>query len=165
MLRVRVQRSPALRAAYPRLPGALGATHLLPRMKNAVLATLEDGDVRDSSMSVTLLTDEEISSLNRDYLEHEGATDVISFALHEHGEPPVGDVYIGFARALEQAAEHGVEPAQELLRLAIHGTLHVLGHDHPAGDARVHSAMWKRQEALLHTLLSAEAATARPRPS
>jgi len=36
----------------------------------------------------------------------------------------------------------------------VHGTLHVLGHDHPDGDERTSSAMWRRQERLLAKLLN-----------
>jgi ssRNA-specific RNase YbeY (16S rRNA maturation enzyme) len=41
---------------------------------------------------------------------------------------------------------------EELLRLVVHGVLHVAGHDHPDGDARYDSVMWKRQERLLRTM-------------
>jgi probable rRNA maturation factor len=44
---------------------------------------------------------------------------------------------------------------EELLRLVVHGVLHVLGHDHPEDDARYRSPMWQRQERLLRAALTA----------
>jgi probable rRNA maturation factor len=41
---------------------------------------------------------------------------------------------------------------EELLRLVVHGVLHVVGHDHPEDDSRYQSRMWKRQEQLLRAL-------------
>ena len=93
-----------------------------------------------AELSVALLDDTEITRLNREYLGHDRPTDVISFALHEPGEPPLGDVYVG------------VDPGEELLRLAVHGTLHVLGYDHPEGEERTGSAMFLRQEELLREI-------------
>lgn len=115
----------------------------------------EEGDVLE--LSLTLLDDAEIRALNRDYLGHDRPTDVIAFAL---GGPEdlVGDVYLGVDQARRQAAEHGVALEDELARLAIHGTLHVLGHDHPAGEERWDSPMFARQEQILRTFL------AEPRP-
>jgi probable rRNA maturation factor len=43
----------------------------------------------------------------------------------------------------------GVSAQEELLRLVVHGTLHVLGHDHPESDARTKSPMWRKQERIL----------------
>jgi hypothetical protein len=43
---------------------------------------------------------------------------------------------------------------EELIRLAVHGTLHVLGYDHPAGPGRARSAMWRRQERYMRRLLN-----------
>ncbi len=63
-------------------------------------------------------------------------------------EPPVGDIYLGTERAIEQAAEQGEPPARELARLAVHGTLHVLGYDHPETD-RESSEMWRHQERIV----------------
>jgi probable rRNA maturation factor len=52
-------------------------------------------------------------------------------------------------QAIRQAAEFGATPADEVLRLAIHGTLHVLGWEHPEGAGRTESEMFARQEELL----------------
>jgi probable rRNA maturation factor len=42
-----------------------------------------------------------------------------------------------------------VSAQEELLRLVVHGTLHVLGYDHPLGAARMTSPMWRRQERIV----------------
>lgn len=127
------------------------------RLEAAVAHALEveQGDVLE--LSLTLLDDEEIRTLNRDYLGHDRPTDVIAFALGGPGDL-VGDVYLGVEQARRQAAEHGVALDEELARLAIHGTLHVLGHDHPEGEERWESPMFIRQEQILRTFL------AEPRP-
>ena len=75
-------------------------------------------------------------------------------ALFAEGELPVGDIYIGYDQARRQAAELAVPLSTELARLAIHGTLHVLGYDHPEQDAREGSEMWQRQETILKQVLA-----------
>ena len=125
------------------------------RIEAAVRHVLRAEGVDRAEVSVALLGDGEIAALNREYLGRDRPTDVIAFTLADEGEPPLGDVYLGAAQAARQAAEFGASPAEELLRLAIHGTLHVLGHDHPEGDERVDSPMFARQEALLASFLSA----------
>jgi len=119
------------------------------RVEAAVRHVLRAEGVASAEISVALVSDVEIASLNEDYLQHEGPTDVISFALHEPGESPLGDVYVGVEQAVRQSAEFGATPADEVLRLAIHGTLHVLGWQHPEGAGRTESEMFARQEALL----------------
>ena len=104
-----------------------------------------------AELSLTLLDDDEIRNLNRQYLGHDRPTDVIAFTL---GEPPerVGDVYLGIDQAGRQAREHGETLLHELQRLAVHGTLHVLGHDHPEGEERWDSPMFELQERILSEL-------------
>jgi probable rRNA maturation factor len=119
------------------------------RVEAAVRHVLREEGVESAEVSIALVSDAEITSLNEDYLQHEGPTDVISFALHEPGESPLGDVYVGVEQAVRQAAEFGATPADEVLRLAIHGTLHVLGWEHPEGAGRTESEMFARQEELL----------------
>ncbi|HSU12799.1 rRNA maturation RNase YbeY [Longimicrobium sp.] len=123
------------------------------RVGAAVRHVLAAEGLAAAEISVALVGDEEIATLNQDYLQHEGPTDVISFALHEDGDPPLGDVYVGVDQAVRQAAEFGATPAEEVLRLAIHGTLHVLGYDHPIDAGRTESEMFARQEELLRAFL------------
>ena len=122
------------------------------RVEAAVRHVLREEGVDAAEISVALVSDVEIASLNEDYLQHEGPTDVISFALHEQGESPLGDIYVGVEQATRQAAEFGATPSEEVLRLAIHGTLHVLGWEHPEGVGRTESGMFARQEELLRGL-------------
>ncbi len=121
-------------------------------LTRAVAATAAARHITDAQISVTLLGDAAIAELNRRFLSHEGPTDVIAFALYEHHETPVGDVYVGFEQAVRQAADHGIPVEQELARLAVHGTLHVLGEEHPEGEERMTSPMWSLQERIVSGL-------------
>ncbi len=123
--------------------------YIVELIKRAVEATLKHEDVVDASVSVTLLDNARIRGLNRKYLEHDRVTDVISFPLYEPGEQVVGDIYIGYEQALDQAADAGVDLEEEISRLSIHGTLHVLGYDHPEEGDRTKSDMWQLQESIL----------------
>ena len=125
-------------------------------VERAVRETLRAEGHDAGEVSVAFLDDAEITSLNREYLDHDRPTDVISFALHGEGEPPLGDVYVGVDQALRQAAELGVDPGEELLRLAVHGTLHVLGWDHPEDEERLDSDMFRRQEEILRAVLAGD---------
>ncbi|MCH7530995.1 MAG: rRNA maturation RNase YbeY [Gemmatimonadetes bacterium] len=111
-----------------------------------------DADGREAELSVTLVDDAEIKRLNREYRGRDRPTDVIAFSLGSP-EEPLGDVYVGADQARRQAEALGVPLSEELVRLAIHGTLHVLGHDHPDGDDRFASPMYVLQEQLLGEVL------------
>lgn len=120
-------------------------------------AVLRAERVRYAILSIAFVTDRRIAALNRKHLGHGGSTDVISFGfapVDARGDV-VGDVYIAPGVARRNAQAHGDSVRQELLRLVVHGVLHVLGHDHPDDDARYASPMWKRQEQLLRSLGSA----------
>lgn len=127
------------------------------RVAELVRAVLLAEGVAQAELSVALLGDAEIAELNQRYLGHPGPTDVIAFGLHEPGDAPLGDVYVGVEQARRQAAEWGATPAEEVLRLAVHGTLHVLGWDHPTDAGRSESPMYRRQEELLARFLAAPA--------
>ena len=125
-------------------------------LRRAVTIALESGAVAKGEISLTLMDDQGIRDLNQEYLGRNHVTDVIAFTLSGPGEPLLGDVYIGFEQAARQADEMGVDTRDELARLAIHGTLHALGHDHPEGEERLDSPMWELQENLLARLLDAD---------
>jgi probable rRNA maturation factor len=121
------------------------------RVEAIARATLAYERVRDAMLSITFLSNAAIARLNATHLGHRGATDVISFGFREAGRraPLIGDIYIAPAVARTNARAFGVPVREELARLVVHGTLHVLGYEHPDADARTTSAMWKRQERLL----------------
>ena len=122
-------------------------------LRSAVDLVLRDAGVTDGEISLALLDDQAIRELNRTYLGLDRPTDVIAFVLHEEGESLLGDIYVGHEQAVRQAGEMAVPLIEELVRLAIHGTLHVLGHGHPETDARFESEMFRLQERLLRELL------------
>ena len=97
-----------------------------------------------SELSVSFVTDDEISDLHLRYMEEEGPTDVLSFPLgdvDEDGVRILGDVVIS-----PSAAERNnpSDRASELRLLLVHGILHLLGHDHEDDVDR--AAMWGLQE-------------------
>ena len=128
------------------------------RIAAAARQVLRAEGVKQAMVSVTLLSASAMARLNQRHLSHAGATDVISFGFSPMpGAGVVGDIYIcpDVARANAEAAGCGVRA--ELLRLVVHGTLHVLGWDHPDDATRVGSPMWRRQERLLAGVMRRQA--------
>ncbi|QCT30522.1 rRNA maturation RNase YbeY [Bacillus velezensis] len=121
-------------------------------------AAEKEGVQDQAEVSVTIVTNEEIREINRDYRGKDTPTDVISFALEEEGEdeveivgadmPPVlGDIIISADRTKEQAEEYGHSFMRELGFLAVHGFLHLLGYDHMTKEEE--EEMFSKQKDLL----------------
>ena len=107
---------------------------------------------RDALISVTFLGRDAMRRLNADHKGHDRPTDVLTFALTDPSGKTIGDVYVCPWVAQREARSRGIPLRQELIRLVVHGTLHALGRDHPEGEARTRSAMWRRQERYVETL-------------
>lgn len=122
-------------------------------VERALRETLRREGVSRAELSVTFLGDPEMARLHGRHLGRPVPTDVLSFALHDQGEPPLGDIYVGRDQALRQAEEAGAGAGEEMARLAIHGALHVLGRDHPSGAAREECEMFRIQEDVLRRVL------------
>lgn len=86
-------------------------------------------------VTVAIVPDSRIRSLNRTYRRKDVATDVLSFPAVEAGY--LGDVVIAAGVARRQAAEAGHALQTELRVLALHGLLHLLGYDHESDDGRM----------------------------
>ncbi len=133
----------------------------------AVRASL--GVTDDVEVELTLCGDEEMTHLNFDHMGERGPTDVLAFPLHEwsidggHSHladedavtPPggllLGDVVIDVDQAMRQATEGGWSTAQEIALLAVHGALHLVGHDHAEiEDEEAMRAIERRVVAVLH---------------
>ncbi len=109
------------------------------------------------SLGLELTDDATIAELNQAWRQQSGPTDVLAFAAQEEAPPApagaepdwleLGDIVISLdtARRQAEAAGHGL--AEELLFLASHGLLHLLGWDHPDDDSL--AAMLERQTTLL----------------
>ena len=105
---------------------------------------LEKLEETDCELSLLLTDDAEIQALNKAYRGLDKATDVLSFpqdedAVNESGDTLLGDVVISVETAARQAEEHHLSFNEELILLAIHGILHLLGYDHERSpqDARI----------------------------
>jgi len=132
------------------------------RVKEIVRAVCERERVKHAMISVTFVTNRAIAAMNKKYLEHAGATDIITFELShpateettaETNRVVMGDMYIAPAVARANAEAHRIPIREEMIRLVVHGTLHVLGYTHPEGDTRTRSPMWRRQERLVEEQL------------
>lgn len=115
----------------------------------------------DAEVSLTLTDDARIWELNRTYRGVDQPTDVLSFALQEQDEEEpdiigfednaLGDIVISVERAREQAAEYGHSLEREIVYLAVHGTLHLLGFDH---ETEAKKGKMRQQEEAVMALLA-----------
>ena len=105
-----------------------------------------------SHIDITLLSPAAMRRANRRATGRRGLTDVIAYPLPQPDGTLLGDVYICPAVAA-RAAPNGSGLNEELVRLAVHGTLHVLGYDHPEGARRTRSRMWRIQERYVQRLV------------
>ena len=105
-----------------------------------------------AALTVYITDDAEIRALNRKFHATNAATDVLSFPMEERSmeRPYAGDVVISYDRARVQARAAHWLIANELDLLAVHGILHLLGHDDRAPRRR--AQMWRRQAEILGPL-------------
>jgi probable rRNA maturation factor len=100
------------------------------------------------NLSIAFVTNAAIRKINRQFLKHDFATDVISFPL---GTDLVGELVISAEFAVGEARLRKIPVEEELLRYVAHGILHLLGYDdHDRADRE---RMWKRQERELARVL------------
>ncbi len=123
----------------------------------AALATLqrEAGDIVPD-LSIVIEDDSHLQALNKEFLDIDAPTDVLSFPSGEEDPDPetgrvyLGDVIISYPRAEEQAGAAGHALLAELSLLVVHGVLHLLGYDH--GEPKEKEQMWAVQAAILREL-------------
>ena len=93
----------------------------------AIRAVLRNRGTQKRSISVVFVNNRFMRRINRRFLKHDESTDVIAFPL-EDGIGMDGELYINLDRAKNQASGAGIPFREEVLRLLIHGTLHLLGY-------------------------------------
>jgi probable rRNA maturation factor len=115
------------------------------KIKKTIERVLKDSGLSECEVSVLLTDDAGIKELNNLYRNIDRPTDVLSFPMKD--PYMLGDIVISVERAGEQAARYGVHFDEELARLLVHGTLHLLGCEHVKGGRQ--AAKMKKKEAEL----------------
>jgi probable rRNA maturation factor len=130
----------------------------------AVRAVARERPGRLRRVSVAFVGSRTMARLHRQFLGRPGPTDVMAFPLAAPGGGVVGDIYVCPDVACANARRFGVPAREECLRLVVHGTLHVLGFDHP-GDARAtgRARFFRRQERILARVVGSGRARGRRR--
>ena len=110
----------------------------------------------DSELSIVIVDDKEIASLNQKYLNHQGPTNVISFPMQEGEFPEVnpgllGDVVISIDTTEKESRDAGIAVEDRFDELLVHGILHLFGYDH-VNDAEEARVMEAKSQALLTML-------------
>lgn len=90
---------------------------------------------KNSKISVHFVGDKEIQKLNKEHLQKDYPTDVLSFHIDEklpNGEYYIGDIIVNIDEAKRQMKDYGNDDVRrELAELVEHGVLHLLGIHHP----------------------------------
>jgi len=82
-----------------------------------------------NEMSINIITSEEIHKVNKKFLNHDYSTDIITFNYSEENNTLETEIFISLEDAYSNAVKYKVSLDNELLRLIIHGCLHLLGYD------------------------------------
>ena len=117
---------------------------------NAILNAL---DYPEAELSILIVDDQQITQLNRQYLNREGPTNVIAFAMRQGQFADIapnllGDVVISADTAQREAQSAGISMQDRFDQLLIHGTLHLLGYDHENTKAEARKMEEKTNELL-----------------
>lgn len=114
----------------------------------------------NAEISISIVNNEKIREINREYRNKDSVTDVISFALEDEDDifsgldldeddipRDLGDIFISFDKAIEQAKDYGHSTKRELGFLLVHGFLHLNGYDHMTEEEE--KEMFSLQERIL----------------
>ncbi|OHB73557.1 MAG: rRNA maturation RNase YbeY [Planctomycetes bacterium RBG_16_41_13] len=105
---------------------------------------------KDASLSIVVTDNREIRRLNRTFLGHDYATDVLSFIYDASGNHVSGEIIVSAEMAYKVAKEHDHDAEGEIALYLIHGLLHLIGYDDKKkGDAK---DMHRREKELLSKL-------------
>ena len=123
----------------------------ITKAARSILSLLEQSRCTGTELSILFVGDKRMARLNRDYRGKNKTTDVLSF---EAGIPVIkggvhnilGDIVICVPKAESQARDYGTGFYDEIYRLLIHGTLHLMGYDHEQSQYMARKMIKKEQE-------------------
>ena len=127
---------------------------VLDEVRNVLEYALKKDHLKNVEFNVIIVNNESIQMLNREYRKIDRVTDVITFALEDdkmsvvnYENRMLGDIYISYEKAKEQANEYGHSFLREMCFLAVHGFYHLLGYDHMTEEDEM--IMFQKQEEVL----------------
>lgn len=115
------------------------STHTLDlrRLKRAVRQVLAEAGITSGEISIGIVTDARMHELNRQYLQHDYPTDVLSFVLEQGDDGSLdGEIIVSADYAAREADRFGWTTDDELLLYVVHGSLHLVGHDDHTTEGR-----------------------------
>jgi probable rRNA maturation factor len=127
------------------------------RLRNVIECILREEGVTAAEISVALVDDSAIHRINRDYLQHDHPTDVITFVLDQSAEGSSrryldGELVLSTETAVREAPKHGWSPDDEVLLYVVHGVLHLCGYDDLTDEGRPVMRLRERQVLALWKL-------------
>lgn len=102
------------------------------KMGRILSDALDHEDIAPTEIALLFTSDDAVATLNKTHRDKDGATDVLSFPADE--DDFLGDIALAFATMKTQAEELDISLEDHVLHLALHGTLHLCGHDHIDDD-------------------------------
>ena len=125
----------------------------LEKVNELISYAVKREKLENAIFNVIIVDNNKIHELNKEYRGIDRVTDVISFALEDFHDIDLeirmlGDIYISYEKAKEQADYYGHSYLRELSFLTIHGLLHLLGYDHMKKEDE--KIMFKKQEVILN---------------
>ena len=106
------------------------------RVREIARTVLEGEDVKDYEISLAFVDNTTIHRLNKQYLDHDEPTDVLSFPYSAGNAKKLeGELVVGVEVAQEQATERGHDVQAELALYVVHGLLHLCGYDDKSAGA------------------------------
>lgn len=119
----------------------------LPGVERLVRKAARAAARRGRSLNVALADDKSVRALNKRHAKKDKATNVLSYPSGERAF--LGDIVLARQTVWREARAQKKSPADHVAHLVVHGTLHLLGHDHETGDADA-----ERMEALERRILA-----------
>lgn len=119
------------------------------KISDWIKAVIEDNNKNLTTLNFILTSDEEVHRINKQYLQHDTYTDIITFPMSEK-DVIEGDIFVSIDRIKDNANKLNVTFENELHRVLIHGVLHLIGYDDKTPDLK--SEMRKAEDNCLKLL-------------
>ncbi|GEM_PF-842063 len=119
-------------------------------VKELVRMISEEEGYGEGEFVITFLDSNSITRLNREYLNRDGDTNVITFSyvkdFNPEIDPVIAEIFINTDRVLSEAREAGMEPIERFWELLIHGILHGFDYEHEGVPEKVAKIMEEKEE-------------------